>query len=239
MLSREFLKKALHDSLPMLGDGEYEKLAVFSTMVLEENKKFNLTSITNASEFAYKHILDSLMFVSTNNSMYNLTIADAGTGAGFPGIPLAISCPEGKISLIESSSKKCAFLSQAISALKLKNVQVINSRAEILSKAAKHKEKYDFVLCRALASFSVALELNAALIKRGGSFCFYAGRNQLKDIMQNGDTAAVKLGLKIDSSFEYSLPESMGEHSIVFVKKLWKTDLRYPRDYKNIRNKPL
>ncbi len=208
-------------------------------MVLEENKKFNLTSITGETEFAYKHLLDSLMFVVLNNDMSSLTIADSGTGAGFPGIPLAIACPEGSFTLIESNTKKCVFLSAVKETLSLKNVQVINSRAEILSRDKKHREKYDHVLCRALSSFSVSAEINGALVKQNGSFCFYSGRSQLKDILAKGNTAAAKLGLKIDSSFDYSLPESMGDHSIVIVKKLWKTEAAYPREYQKIKKKPL
>lgn len=239
MIDRDFLEKALHNSLPLLGAGEYEKLAAFSSMVLEENKKFNLTSITDETEFTYKHLLDSLMFVVINNDMSNLTIADTGTGAGFPGIPLAIACPEGKFVLIESNGKKCAFISEAVKKLGLKNVSVITGRGEDLSHEQRHREKYDIVMCRALASFAVSVEVNGALVKHEGSFCFYSGKNQTKEILSSGIAAAKKMGLKIESSFDYSLPDSMGEHSIIIVKKLWKTEKSYPRDFQKIKKKPL
>lgn len=239
MIDRDFLKKALHDSLPLLGASEYEKLALFSNLVLKENEKYNLTSITDETEFACKHLLDSLMFVSINNDMSKLTIADTGTGAGFPGIPLAITCPEGKFTLIESNAKKCAFISEAVKTLGLKNVSVITGRAESLSHEPRHREKYDIVMCRALASFSIAVEINGALVKQGGTFCFYSGRNQTKEILSSGGAPAHKVGMKIESSFDYSLPLSMGCHSLIIVKKLWKTDKAYPREFQKIKKKPL
>lgn len=239
MLTADFLEKTIHPHLPFLGGEIFSRLSLFSKLVLEWNEKFNLTSITDPLEFAYKHLLDSLMFVSVNNDMSNLTIADTGTGAGFPGIPLALACPEGKFSLIESNAKKCIFLKEAVSALSLKNVRVINARAEILSHEKQHREKYSIVLCRALASFPVALEVNGALVREGGSFCFYSGRGQLKDILSKGGLSAKKMGFKIETSFDYSLPESMGDHSLVIVKKMWKTENTFPREYRKIKKQPL
>ena len=214
------------------------KFGIFLDLLKDWNEKFNLTSITDDKEIIIKHFMDSLMLVKSNNSMSWQTVIDIGAGAGFPGIPLAIIFPERKIFLSDANGKKVTFLKQAKESLGLKNVTVIQGRSEDLSREKNMRENFDLAVMRALAAFPIALELSSPLVKHGGRVKYYASAKQAAEI--NKDLKCFKeLGCGLDSVYEYTLPENMGNHTIVTVNKLWKTPYKYPRQYGAIKKKPL
>lgn len=221
--------------------GTQETLDKFGTLLdllKEWNEKFNLTSITDDKEIIIKHFMDSLMLVKVNNSKPWQTMIDIGTGAGFPGIPLAIIFPEREIHLSDANGKKITFLKQARETLKLKNITVIQGRSEELSRTKNIRETFDLAVMRALAAFPVALELSSTTVQPGGQVMYYASAKQAGEIKKDLNCFK-ELGCELDSMHPYELPEDMGSHTIVTVNKLWKTPHKYPRPFGAIKKKPL
>ena len=170
---------------------QLEKLETYYNLLIEENKKYNLTAITKKEDVYLKHFYDSL----TLNKIINLSnqyLCDIGTGAGFPGIVLKIIFPNLKITLLDSTEKKCKFLKLVISELNLNNIDIINERAEIYSKTTR--EKYDIVTSRAVAPLKHLLEYSISLVKVNGYYIAMKG-DISKDII-GIDTYETKLGIK-------------------------------------------
>ena len=135
---------------------QLEQFTKYYELLVETNKVMNLTAITEPEEVAVKHMIDSLL--AYDEDMAGKTLADVGTGAGFPGVPLKIYCPELKVTLIDSLGKRLKFLQQVIDALGLKYIRCEHLRAEDAGKNSKHREKYDLVTARAVARLSVLAE---------------------------------------------------------------------------------
>ena len=239
MSDTAMIKKYLAMSDIPLGTDEIAgKFGILLDLLKEWNEKFNLTSITDDREVVVKHFMDSLVLAKPNISQPWQTMIDIGTGAGFPGIPLAIVFPDRQITLSDSNGKKIVFLNQVRDSLGLKNITIIHGRSEDLSRSKKLRENFDMAVMRALAAFPVALELSSALVKTGGRVMYYASAKQASEISK--DMKCLKeLGCGLESIRGYALPEDMGNHSIVSVNKLWKTPFKYPRPYSLIKKKPL
>lgn len=239
MADKIMIKNYLAVSDVQLGTEEMaEKLSLLLDLLKEWNEKFNLTSITDDREVIIKHFLDSLMLVKTNKSQSWQTLIDIGTGAGFPGIPLAIVFPEKEVFLSDANGKKIVFLKQVRETLGLNNITILHGRSEDLANSKQLRETFDLAVMRALAAFPVALELSSGLVKPGGRIMYYASAKQALEI--NKDLNCIKeLGCVLDGIYEYVLPEDMGNHAIVSVNKLWKTLLKYPRPFGAIKKKSL
>ena len=146
-----------------LTEEQLKKLDIYYHLLVEENQKYNLTAITEASSVYLKHFYDSLTIIKSI-SLTNQYICDIGTGAGFPGMVLKIVFPNIKIDLLDATAKKCTFLNMVISKLDLKNVSVINARCEDYAKEVR--EKYDIVTSRAVAPLKHLLEYSIPLLKK-------------------------------------------------------------------------
>ena len=225
----EFLKDLSDDKISLLKE--------YMNFTLEENKKFNLTSLDSKDEFIVKNILDSLLVVKfIQDDFSNKRVVDIGSGAGLPGIPLAIYYPNTKFYLLEPTTKRANFLKRAIEFLMLENVEVINERAELLARS--NFEKFDIATARAVANINILLELAMPLLKIGGTFIAYKGKNYKEE------ANSIKLALnelKTSSKLvvNCALPYTSEERNFAFFEKKEEISNKYPRNYSLIKKRPL
>lgn len=206
----------------------------YYNILLEENSKYNLTSITELNDVYIKHFYDSLIF--TNNiNIKEQSICDIGTGAGFPGIVLKIMFPKIRLTLVESNSKKVNFLKLICEELNLNDVFFSQQRAEEFT--VDNKEKYDIVISRAMAPLNILLELGAKGVKMDGYFICLKSKTVFEEMKILNNKESV-LGLKLDCIQEYK-DDFLGERNNVFYKKNKNTPDFYPRNYSQIKKKPL
>lgn len=201
--------------------------------LIEENEKYNLTAITEKEEVFYKHFLDCAKVLEYTD-LSGKVICDVGSGAGFPGIVLKILCPSLKLYIIEPIGKRCNFLNMLVARLNLKDVVIINDRAENVK---QYRNYFDYVFARAVSNLPMLIELCIPLVKVSGSFIALKGSNYQEevDLSKNALDELKSLILKIDT---YELKD-YGLHSIININKKSKTPDKYPRAYAQIKHKPL
>ena len=209
---------------------------LFSLMkdTLEANEKFNLTSIKEEDAFLEKMVLDSALGI-IGLDINNKKAIDVGTGAGFPGMVLKIINPSIDMTLLDSTNKKIEHLRQLSNKYGLDN-NCVSDRAE--SYARKHVEQYDFAFARAVSSLNILIELIAPILKVNGTFVALKGPIVDEEIKQ-AEKGLRKLNLKIEKIHNYTLPISKEERNIVWIRKISKTDTKYPREYNQIKKRPL
>ena len=212
---------------------QISKFERYLELLLEWNEKFNLTAITEKDEIEEKHFLDSLELLKFFK-IENKNLLDVGSGAGFPGIPLAIAEPTSKVTLLEANGKKVSFLQFAVKELNLPNVEIIQGRAEELNK----REQFDIVTARAVKELNILLEISFHLIKVGGCFIAYKGPNVKDEIAKAKYTFNV-LGAEEPEIFEYNLEKSQNPRVFLRIFKKNATPKKYPRRYGEIVNHPL
>ena len=229
----EFIR-ALSDLGIKLNTKQLSQLDEYYRLLKEENKKYNLTSITDENQVYLKHFYDSLT-ISKIVELSDQKVCDIGTGAGFPGMVLKIAFPQLNITLVDSTTKKCSFLNKVILKLKLTNINVINERAEIYSRNVR--EEYDIVTSRAVAPLTHLLEYSIPLLKVGGMYIAMKGdiSNEKIDINHYMN----KLSLSLEDKKCFELPYENSVRTLVLFKKNKKTDIKYPREYKVIKKKNL
>lgn len=218
-----------------LNEEKLNKLQSFMNLVLEKNKVMNLTAIVDENEFYEKHFFDSLLPILKVN-FDNKTILDVGSGAGFPGIPLAICFPKSKFVLIEPILKRCKFLEEVIASLKLDNVEILNKRAEEC--VDYMRECADIVVSRAVSSFNILLELCIPFLKINGYGVFYKGL-KYQDEINEACNALKELNSKIDLIQNEKLPLSNEDRFNIIVMKLKETNKKFPRNFSQIKKRPL
>lgn len=207
-----------------------EKLDKYYNLLIEENKKYNLTAITNEEDVYLKHFYDSLT-ITKIIKIDNQSILDIGTGAGFPGLIIKIFFPDTNIVLLDSTRKKCDFLNKTINLLKLKNIEVINARAEEYSKEVR--EKYDIVTSRAVAPLKHLLEYSIPTLKVNGIFISLKGK--LEEEIQNINNYYQKLSLINEKIITFNLPNNEGFRTLYKIEKEKPTNNLYPRMYSQIK----
>lgn len=202
--------------------------------LLRLNEKVNLTAIKEEEEFIIKHYIDSL-YIMKRESVFqnNDKVLDLGTGGGFPGIPLAILNSHVSFTLLDSVGKKLRAVDASSKDLKLKNIEFINERAEVLSRKEGYREKYNKVVSRAVADLKILSELALPLLKKDGSFFSYKGQKGKEEI-ENAKDHIKALGGEIVNIIEYAYKD-IEEHMIIEIVKLHNTDKRYPRQMKEIK----
>ncbi len=218
----------------VLGDGK-EKLEEFRAMLLEYNKKYNLTTILEEKDMYYKHFLDSAAGMELFKK--DAFVAEIGSGAGFPSIVLKILREDLKFDLFESVGKKCEFLKAVVDKLHLKNVHIYNIRAEDAARDKKYREKYDIATARAVARMNTLCEYCMPFVKVGGKFVAYKS-GDINEIEEAKNACAI-LGGKIKEILPYSLPENYGERVLAVVEKIKNTPALYPRGQGKERKNPL
>jgi 16S rRNA (guanine527-N7)-methyltransferase len=211
-----------------------------SNLLIEENKHTNLTRIIEPDQIRVRHFLDSLAVLPILDNLAgnqsSLKIADVGSGAGFPVLPLAIVRPEWKLTSIEATGKKVNFQKKVVSELGLKNVTVICGRAEDLAHEKPYREQFDASLARAVADLSILAELSLPLVKIGGLMLAYKGPDTEKEIAGAQKTIQI-LGGQTDTVWSYSLPDTEGQFRLISLAKTDTTPIQYPRSYSVISKK--
>src|SRR5574344_585082 len=212
-----------------------KKLQTFMELVLKENEVMNLTAITDKDEFIEKHFYDSLLPSEVVN-FNNKNIVDIGSGAGFPGIPLAIAFPKSKVTLIDPMQKRCIFLNNVVKELDLKNVAVICKRAEDLGNDLR--ESFDIVTARAVTKLRVLVELCVPYLKNKGIFVAYKGTKYQEEIDESSH-ALKMLNSKVTFIQNRKLPISKEDRFNIIITKEKNIDKKFPRDFSQIKKNPL
>ena len=222
--------KKLEEKLKLIdiniSETEIENFKIYMELLLEWNEKINLTAITNEDDMILKHFIDSLTIKKYMSE--NEKIIDIGTGAGFPGIPLAIMNKNNEITLMDSLNKRIVFLNDVIDKLKLTNVKAIHSRAEELARNKTYREKYDVAVSRAVANLSTLVEYMLPFVSVGGKCICMKGPN-IEEELKNAKNAIKELGGEIIKIENFKLPESDNERNIVIIKNIKETSSKYPR----------
>lgn len=223
-----------------LSDEQVNQFILYEKLLLDWNEKINLTSITEHSEILKKHFLDSVSIVNCidERSFDNLSLLDLGTGAGFPGIPLKIVFPNLNVTLVDSLNKRIDFLNIVVDRLNLSNVNCVHSRAEDLAKDSLYRERFDFVVSRAVANLSVLSEYCIPFVKVGGKFISYKSGDSLDEINQSRNAIGV-LGCSKPKVFSFNLPDSDISRCNVVCEKIKQTESRFPRKAGIPTKKPL
>ena len=212
-----------------------EKFAAFYDLLSDYNEKVNLTRITDKRDCVVKHFLDSL--AGEKYFPQGANCAEVGSGGGFPSVPLLIARPDLSFTLFESVEKKCVFLRLAVRELGL-NARVECMRAEDAGKDARFREKFDVCCARAVARLNTLLEYCLPFVREGGVFLAYKGSGAEEELAEAKHALSVLGGGEV-KLYPYTLPDGMGERTIVAVKKIRRTPLKYPRGRGKERSDPL
>ena len=176
-----------------------------------------------------KHYVDSLIALSVPGMLpAKGTLIDVGTGAGFPGLPLALACPELKVTLMDAQKKRLNFLQAVIDDLQVRNVTLVHARAEDGAQFPQHREKYDVAVARAVASLAVLSEYLLPFVRAGGKAVCWKGP-ALQEEMQQGRRAAFLLGGRVEEPVNVTIPGRDWQHMLLPVSKTAKTARQYPR----------
>ena len=230
------MRQALVSGLPELGltltENQIDTLCAFGRAVVKQNEVMNLTAITEDAQVARLHLLDSLT-VLTAADLAGKSLIDVGCGAGFPGVPLAIGCPEAKITLLDSLGKRVHWLEETLPTLGI-SAECVTARAE--EAVAARRESYDFATSRAVARLNILLELTAPYVKVGGMVIAMKGAAAQEELAECG-SAIKKLGLKLEEVRRF--PMDGTSHSLILLRKVAPTPKQYPRRYAKIKQAPL
>ncbi len=199
-------------------------LETYLALLIEWNKQMDLTSVPE-EEIPQRHFLDSLLPLTMDGLFpENISLIDVGTGAGFPGLVLAIMRPDMQVTLLEAQQKRCTFLQAVCDALSLENVRILHDRAEVLGRHEAHREMYDRAVARAVAPMNVLCEYLLPFVKVGGCAVCWKGP-QVEQEREDGNAAAQKLG----GGDMVLLPMAQGGHVTARVDKTEQTLPQYPR----------
>lgn len=208
----------------------YELYDKYYNMLVETNKVMNLTSITEYKDVYIKHFYDSLLLTKCCKDLNN--IIDVGSGAGFPGMVLAIYNSNINITLLEPTKKRANFLEKVKQELNLEKVNVIADRAENI------KGKFKYATARAVAPLNILIELVTPLLETNGTFYCLKGSSYLEEL-ENADNAIKELNLKVEHIYHFDLPNELGKRVIIEFKKIKPHNPKYPRQYAKILKQPL
>ena len=233
------MEKILNDGFAALGiapDTEaVGRLQTYYEYLEERNKVMNLTAINGLEDVARLHFLDCAALLTVCD-FADKKVIDVGTGAGFPGMVLAILTPDARFTLLDSLGKRVDFLKEVQRDLELKNVTCVHARAEEF--AAQHREQFDLAASRAVAQLNVLCELTLPLVKVGGQFAAMKSVSTDEEIRQ-AHSAIAQLGGQLSGVTDYTVPETDVVHRIVSIEKTQHTPKQFPRAFARIKKAPL
>jgi 16S rRNA (guanine527-N7)-methyltransferase len=244
-------QQTLHWTPSVQQQVQFQQLYEF---ILEGNRQFNLTRITDPQEFWEKHLWDSLRgiapllrdkeagvgntFVSPSSSPTSLSFIDIGTGAGFPGIPVAMTVANSTVTLLDSTQKKMTFVEKLRAALDLTNVKTLTGRSEEVGQQPQHRQTYDVALIRAVGTASVCAEYALPLLKQGGLAVIYRG-NWTQEETKALENAVNQLGGVIESIEKFTTPLTDSIRHCLYLRKVATTPVQFPRPVGVPTQKPL
>lgn len=214
---------------------QLEQLEEYYNLLVEWNEKINLTRITLKDDVYLKHFYDSATIVKVIDLNKIDTFCDFGTGAGFPGIVIKILFPSLNVTLVDSLNKRINFLNIVIEKLKLEKIVAIHSRIEDFART--HREKFDLVTARAVASLPVLLEYATGIIKKDKYFI--AMKASIDEELEQSINAQKILKIKLIDKNSFLLPKENSVRNILLFQKQERTNLKYPRNPSEIKKKPL
>ena len=230
------MKKTLLEGLPGLNlalpEDRVDTLCAFARAMVKQNEVMNLTGITEDTAVARLHLLDSLTVLACQD-LKGKRLIDVGCGAGFPGVPLAIACPEAEITLLDSLGKRMKWLESVLPELGVK-AQCVTARAE--EAVTTCRESYDFATSRAVARLNILLELTAPYVKVGGAVLAMKG-GLAQEELEEAAGAIKKLGLKLEEVRQFPIGDT--NHAVIVLRKVAPTPKQYPRRFSKIKQNPL
>ncbi len=238
-LSVEILRATLAAHGGALDTDQLARLERYGALLREWNERVNLTAITAPDEIVTKHFLDSLTLLLARPIAEGSRIVDVGSGAGFPGVPLAIARPDARVTLVESVAKKVRFLEVAVAELRLGKVTVAHGRAEELAHDVALRERFDVAVARALPGLAANLELLLPFCRVGGLAVAYKGGVEAE--LAAAQRAADAVGgdrLEVVTTAALGVGEALPGRCLVIAAKRVRTAARYPRGPVEVKRRP-
>ena len=230
------MKETLAKGLPALGlslpEEVQDTLCAFGEAVIKQNEVMNLTAITEPTQVAKLHLLDSLSLLSLED-LTGKKVIDVGCGAGFPGVPVKIACPDMQLTLLDSLGKRMQWLETVLPTLGV-DAECVTARAE--EAVTDRRESYDCATSRAVARLNILLELTAPYVKVGGKVLAMKGTAAQEELLE-AKNAISRLGLQVEKVAEF--PMDGTAHTVIVLKKVAHTPPQYPRRYAKIKQMPL
>ena len=233
MTNEEFIKE-LEKLNVVLTETQLNQLEKYYELIIEWNKKINLTRITEKKDVYLKHFYDSITLIKAIDLHQDLTVCDLGTGAGFPGVVLKIVFPNLNITLVDALNKRIEFLKLVIKELNLENITAIHERGEEFIK--NNRNKFDLITCRAVAKLNVISEICIPGVKVNG--CFIPMKAQVEEEIKDKKFIE-KLNSNLEDIVSFTLPFEESIRNLVVIKKISDTNTMYPRKYDKIIKNPL
>ena len=212
------------------------RLDLYAERLIETNRRFNLTAVTDPDEVTVKHFADSLVLLGKTELPAGASLLDVGTGAGFPGLALKLARPDLQVAFLDGTRKKLGFISSVLEETGLAG-ETLHLRAEEAGKLPKYREKFDFVTARAVADMAVLVEYCLPFVRAGGLFLAMKSAAAEEEV-QNAAGAVRLLGGKTEQNLLFDLVENTPRR-IVFVRKISQTPPKYPRASAKIAKSPL
>ena len=229
---RQTLAKQMEAMELPLPEDRVDRLCAFGEAVVKQNEVMNLTAITEPAAVAKLHLADSVSLLKCVD-LRGKSLIDVGCGAGFPGVPVKIACPEARLTLLDSLGKRMAWLETVLPQLGVE-ATCVTARAE--EAVVKCRESYDFASSRAVARLNILLELTAPFVKVGGAVLAMKGA-AAEEELQEAKNAIAKLGLKVEKVHHF--PIDGADHAVIVLRKVKPTPSQYPRRYAKIKQAPL
>lgn len=233
-MTAEKIKEKFEKAGIVLTEEKYQKFAIYCDFLLEYNQNVNLTAITNEDDVVSAHFIDCLL--GRDLIPQNAKCADIGTGAGFPGVPLAIARDDISFLLVDSLNKRLVFLDLLAEKLNLKNVKTLHGRSEDLAHNVKLRQSFDCVVSRAVARLNVLLELDLPFVKKGGLMLAWKGPAADEELNEAKNALKV-LGATVESKTAFSFDEN--EHNVICIRQNAQISNKYPRQAGTPKKKPL